>query len=82
VPLLLLAPGSHILSGNVLETRALDDLLPKWRDDSDAPIRTPAKGHRFMLLTERHGWRLPNPPQMRTKGAYVVSLRREVLPRT
>ena len=24
--------GAHILSGNVFETRALDELLPKWRD--------------------------------------------------
>ena len=24
--------GAHILSGNVLETRALDELLPKWKE--------------------------------------------------
>ena len=31
--------GAHILSGNVLETRALDELLPKWREQG-APIKT------------------------------------------
>ena len=31
--------GSHILSGNVFETRALDELLPKWRD-LNSPIKT------------------------------------------
>ena len=32
-------PGSHILSGNVLETRALDELLPGWKADPDSPIK-------------------------------------------
>ncbi len=31
--------GSHILSGNVLETRALDELLPEWRNDPEVPIQ-------------------------------------------
>jgi len=30
--------GAHILSGNVFETRALDELLPKWREEG-APVR-------------------------------------------
>uniref|UniRef100_A0A0A9HJ42 Electron transfer flavoprotein-ubiquinone oxidoreductase n=1 Tax=Arundo donax TaxID=35708 RepID=A0A0A9HJ42_ARUDO len=33
--------GAHVLSGNVFEPRALDELIPKWRqeDDMDTPIR-------------------------------------------
>lgn len=31
--------GSHILSGNVLETRAMDELIPDWKEDPDCPIK-------------------------------------------
>ena len=31
--------GSHILSGNVFETRALDELVPHWKN-LNAPIKT------------------------------------------
>lgn len=31
--------GSHILSGNVLETKALDELIPEWKEDPDCPIK-------------------------------------------
>ncbi len=39
-------PGAHILSGNVLETRALDELLPDWRTQG-APVTVPAIDDRF-----------------------------------
>jgi electron-transferring-flavoprotein dehydrogenase len=65
--------GAHILSGAVLETRALDELLPDWRDRG-APLSTPATDDRFYLLTRRRAFRLPTPPQMRNHGNYVVSL--------
>ena len=32
--------GAHILSGNVFEPRALDELLPEWRDMEDVPLQT------------------------------------------
>lgn len=67
--------GAHILSGNVFEPRALDELVPDWRDDPDCPIhRVPAKTDKFYFLTRSHSIRLPTPPQMRNKGNYVVSL--------
>ena len=68
--------GSHILSGNVLETRALDELLPDWKDDASLK-RTPAIRDRFYFLTQRHTLRLPTPPQMRNKGKgnQIISLR-------
>ncbi len=65
--------GAHILSGAVIETRALDELLPDWRA-LGAPITTEARSDRFLLLTERHAIRLPTPPQMHNKGCFIVSL--------
>ncbi|WP_376100081.1 4Fe-4S dicluster domain-containing protein [Roseomonas sp. CCTCC AB2023176] len=65
--------GAHILSGAVLEPRALDELIPDWRDDPPA-LATAATEDKFMLLTETRAIRLPNPPQMHNIGNYVVSL--------
>ncbi len=65
--------GAHILSGAVIETRALDELLPDWRA-LGAPITTEARQDRFLLLTERRAIRLPTPPQMHNKGCFIVSL--------
>ncbi|MCS6854303.1 MAG: electron transfer flavoprotein-ubiquinone oxidoreductase [Elioraea sp.] len=65
--------GAHILSGAVIETRALDELLPDWRA-LGAPITTPARKDRFLLLTESRAFPLPTPPQMRNEGNWIVSL--------
>jgi electron-transferring-flavoprotein dehydrogenase len=65
--------GAHILSGAVFEPRALNELIPDWRDRG-APLSTPATDDRFMLLTARHAWRLPTPAPMRNHGNYIVSL--------
>ena len=40
--------GAHILSGNVFETRALDELLPKWKD-AGAPIKTKVSKENFIF---------------------------------
>jgi len=65
--------GAHILSGAVLEPRALNELLPDWRERG-APIVTPATDDRFLLLTQANAVRLPTPPQMRNHGNYIISL--------
>ena len=65
--------GAHILSGAVIETRALDELLPDWKAKG-APLNVPAKDDRFLFLTEKGAYRLPTPPQMHNEGNYVVSL--------
>jgi electron-transferring-flavoprotein dehydrogenase len=65
--------GAHILSGAVFEPRALDELIPDWRERG-APLDTPAGDDRFLLLTERHAFRLPTPPQMHNRGNYIISL--------
>jgi electron-transferring-flavoprotein dehydrogenase len=65
--------GAHILSGAVVEPRALDELLPDWRAQG-APLNTPAKEDRFLFLTANRAIRLPTPPQMHNQGNYIVSL--------
>ena len=65
--------GAHILSGAVLVPRALDELIPDWKDRG-APLNTPARDDRLLLLTERRAIRLPTPPQMRNRGTYIISL--------
>ena len=65
--------GAHILSGAVIETRALKELFPDWKERG-APLNTPVTEDRFLLLS-RHGARkLPTPPQMHNDGNYIVSL--------
>ena len=65
--------GAHILSGAVLEPRALDELLPDWKA-LGAPLNTPAGEDRFLFLTEKHAIRLPTPPTMHNHGNYIISL--------
>ncbi|MEK9672722.1 MAG: electron transfer flavoprotein-ubiquinone oxidoreductase [Rhodospirillaceae bacterium] len=65
--------GAHILSGAVFEPRALDELIPKWKDRG-APLNTPAKRDRFMMLGPAGAIRLPTPPQMKNHGNYIISL--------
>jgi electron-transferring-flavoprotein dehydrogenase len=65
--------GGHILSGAVLEPRALDELLPDWRERG-APISTPARQDAFLYLTRTRTLRLPTPPQMHNYGNYVIGL--------
>ena len=65
--------GAHILSGAVLEPRALDELLPDWAA-LGAPLNTPAGDDRFMFLTKSGSIRLPTPPQMNNHGNYIISL--------
>jgi electron-transferring-flavoprotein dehydrogenase len=65
--------GAHILSGAVLEPRALDELLPDWKA-LGAPLNTPATEDRFLFLTANKAYRLPTPPQMHNHGNYIISL--------
>jgi electron-transferring-flavoprotein dehydrogenase len=65
--------GAHILSGAVLEPRSLNELIPDWQAKG-APLKTPAKEDRFLLLTRSRAFRLPTPPQMHNSGNYIISL--------
>ena len=70
--------GAHILSGNVFEPRALDELIPNWREEEGVPIETPVKEDKFLILTsEDSSFELPNfllPPEQHNEGNFVVSL--------
>lgn len=65
--------GAHILSGAVLEPRALNELLPNWQD-LNPPEHTPVSQDQFMLMTQSKSWRLPTPPQMHNHGNFIISL--------
>jgi len=65
--------GAHILSGAVLETRALDELIPDWKS-RESPLTVRATHDEFRLLFPKGSLRLPTPPQMNNHGNYIVSL--------
>ena len=57
----------------VFEPRALDELLPDWRDDEDAPLKTKVKDDTFIFLTgETGGVGLPCPPSLHNDGSLPV----------
>lgn len=62
--------GAHILSGNVFEPRALNELLPQWKEE-EAPINVPVSSDEFWLLTKERAFSLPSP--FDNKGNYVIS---------
>ncbi|KAG7095531.1 hypothetical protein E1B28_006268 [Marasmius oreades] len=71
--------GSHILSGCVLEPRALHELLgpPTTYADaygSEAPLGQPATSSKMLLLTEKMAIPIPHPPQMNNHGNHIISL--------
>ncbi|MDH3234329.1 MAG: electron transfer flavoprotein-ubiquinone oxidoreductase [Alphaproteobacteria bacterium] len=68
--------GAHILSGAVLETRALDELIPDWKDKG-APLKTEVSAEKFLFLTAKGGIGWPTwilPPAMHNRGNYLISL--------
>ena len=68
--------GAHILSGAVMDPRAIDELIPDWKDKG-APLNTPVVEDRFLFLTEKKAHRTPNwllPNCFQNHGNYVISL--------
>ena len=65
--------GAHILSGAVLEPRALNELIPDWQGKG-APLHTPVESDQFLFLTKSKSYKLPTPPQMKNHGNYIISL--------
>ena len=65
--------GAHILSGAVMEPRALNELIPDWQARG-APLTTPAADDKFLYLTKNGSFRLPTPPTLHNHGNYIVSL--------
>jgi electron-transferring-flavoprotein dehydrogenase len=65
--------GAHILSGAILEPRALNELIPDWQEKG-APLTTKASSDSFRYLTGKKSYSLPTPPQMHNEGNYIISL--------
>ena len=67
--------GAHILSGNVFQTTALDELIPDWKD-KNCPLDVPVKKDKLMFLFKKFGLSIPSfvMPPMNNHGNYVISL--------
>ena len=69
-------PGAHILSGAIMDPRALSELIPDWKEKG-APLNVPVTEDIFLFLSEKGGRRVPNlllPPNFGNHGNYIVSL--------
>ncbi len=69
--------GAHILSGAVVDPKALDELLPTWRDDGCPMAETPVTDNQHWVLTAKRKFAIPHwlaPPFMNNKGTYTGSL--------
>ena len=69
-------PGAHILSGAVMDPRAITELFPDWKERG-APLHQPVTGDDVLLLTETGTTRTPDwllPRNFHNEGCYVVSL--------
>ncbi|MEX3958988.1 electron transfer flavoprotein-ubiquinone oxidoreductase [Trinickia sp. EG282A] len=68
--------GAHTLSGAVMDPRALDELIPDWKDKG-APLTVPVTEDRFLFLSEKGAFKTPNwalPDNFKNHGNYVISL--------
>ena len=68
--------GAHILSGNVFETRALDELIPNWKK-LNSPIKTKVSKEKFLFLGKTKSlswptWLLPKVQQ--NHNNFIISL--------
>ena len=69
-------PGAHILSGAVMDPRAITELFPDWKEKG-APLNQPVSGDDVLMLREGSSTRVPDffvPLCMHNEGNYVISL--------
>ena len=69
-------PGAHILSGAIMDPRALTELIPNWKE-LGAPLNQPVTDDAWSFLSETGGTRTPNlllPECAKNHGNYVISL--------
>lgn len=68
--------GAHILSGAVMDPKALAELFPNWQQDG-APLNAPVSEDRVYVFSEGGANRIPNallPACLHNEGNYVISL--------
>jgi len=69
--------GAHILSGAVIDPKALDELLPEWRDQGCSLAQVPVTDNQHWFLTKGGKMAMPHiltPGWMHNKGTYTGSL--------
>ena len=69
-------PGAHILSGAIMDPKALTELIPDWKA-LGAPLNQPVTDDAIMFFSEKGAFRMPNfllPPFAHNAGNYIVSL--------
>lgn len=65
--------GAHILAGAVIDPKALNELLPDWRENG-APLDCPVSEDKVLFLTKQRAFKLPVTPCFQNHGNYVISL--------
>jgi electron-transferring-flavoprotein dehydrogenase len=68
--------GAHILSGAIMDPKALTELIPDWKAKG-APLNQPVTDYAYIFLSKKSGFRVPNPllpPFAHNHGNYIVSL--------
>ncbi|MDH6300448.1 electron transfer flavoprotein-ubiquinone oxidoreductase [Polynucleobacter sphagniphilus] len=68
--------GAHILSGAVMDPKALTELFPNWKE-LGAPLNTEVRADQFLFLTANQSYQVPNwllPHCFKNEGNYIVSL--------
>ena len=69
-------PGAHILSGAIMDPRAITELFPDWKERG-APLSQPVTGDEMLLLTESGQFSTPQfliPQALHNAGNFIVSL--------
>jgi electron-transferring-flavoprotein dehydrogenase len=67
-------PGSHLLSGAVVNRRSLRRLFQGQKTTAEMPFLGGVEHEAVYYLTRRRALRIPTPPSMRNRGNYVASL--------
>lgn len=68
--------GAHILSGAVMDPRALNELIPDWKEKG-APLDTQVNEDKFLFLSQNGARSTPNwllPECFQNHGNYIVQL--------
>ena len=68
--------GAHILSGAIMDPRALTELLPNWKEQG-APLKQPVTGDQMLFFTQSRSMNMPHfliPDCLKNEGNYVISL--------
>jgi electron-transferring-flavoprotein dehydrogenase len=69
-------PGAHILSGAIMDPKALTELIPNWKE-LGAPLNQPVTDDAMIFLGEKSAFRTPNfllPECVQNHGNYIISL--------